>query len=72
MKLKHALLIFLAGFVVTTLGALFKLESWEFASELLIVGLSLKLIGGIRFFDECFAHGCLILLQGLFTTELSG
>jgi hypothetical protein len=56
MKMKHALLIFLSGFIVTALGALFKLESWEYASELLIVGLSLKFTGGILMLYKLLTH----------------
>ncbi|MFN0035496.1 MAG: hypothetical protein ACKVUS_10525 [Saprospiraceae bacterium] len=56
MKLKYALLIFLAGFILIVLGMLFKLESWEFASELLIAGLILKFIGGILLIYKLLTH----------------
>lgn len=56
MKLKYALLILVAGFIVVTLGALFKLESWEYASELLIIGLALKFIGGILVLYKLLAY----------------
>lgn len=42
MKIKHILVLFIFGFIVTVIGALFKLESWPYASELLIIGLPLK------------------------------
>lgn len=42
MKIKHILVLFILGFVLTVIGALLKLESWPYASELLIIGLPLK------------------------------
>ncbi len=56
MKLKYALLIFLAAFIFVFLGALFKLESWAYASELLIVGLALKFIGGVLVLYKLLTH----------------
>ena len=47
MKLKYILVLFILGFLVTVLGALFKLESWPYASELLMIGLPLKALAGL-------------------------
>jgi hypothetical protein len=47
MKIKHILVIFILGFMITSLGALFKLESWPYASELLIIGLPMKVLAGL-------------------------
>lgn len=43
-KVKHILGLFIFGFILTVIGALFKLESWPYASELLIIGLPLKVL----------------------------
>jgi len=45
MKLKFALLIFIAGFFLTLFGLLFKLESWELATEMLVAGLLAQMVG---------------------------
>jgi len=45
MKLKFALLIFISGFFLTIFGLLFKLESWEMASEMLVAGLLAQMLG---------------------------
>ncbi len=44
MKLKYILSILLLGFITVFIGALFKLESYPYASELLLLGFSLKVL----------------------------
>jgi hypothetical protein len=46
MKLIYSLLIFLAGVGLTFLGLILKLESFEYASQILTIGLILQLAGG--------------------------
>lgn len=47
MKYKHIIIIFILGFILIILGALFKILHWQFASELLTVGTFLKILSGI-------------------------
>jgi len=46
MKLIYSLLIFLAGVGLTFIGLLLKLESFEYASQIVAIGLILQLAGG--------------------------
>jgi hypothetical protein len=45
MKLVYPLTILFVGFALTMFGALFKLESWEGASEMLIFGTIFHVLG---------------------------
>lgn len=45
MKTKHALIILVIGFVISFVGALFKLMHWPFASVMLTVATILQVIG---------------------------
>lgn len=45
MPLKYAILILILGGFITFLGLLFKLESWENATEMLLLGLTLEFAG---------------------------
>lgn len=45
MKLKISILALVAGFFLTLFGALFKLESREGSSEMLVAGLAVQMIG---------------------------
>ncbi|MCH3884080.1 GldL-related protein [Tenacibaculum aquimarinum] len=47
MKFKHIIVIFILGFILIVLGALFKILHWQFASELLTAGTFLKIISAI-------------------------
>lgn len=44
-KFKIPLIILLFGIAITILGALFKIMYWQFASGLLILGMSLEVAG---------------------------
>lgn len=56
MKRIFGVLLLVIGIVLTLLGMLFKLESWELASELLISGLVLTLVGGLMLFFKAFSQ----------------
>ncbi|MDC1230092.1 hypothetical protein N8Z45_00990 [bacterium] len=43
-KLIPAIIVFLFGLILTVLGALFKIQHWAFASELLILGNLIEVI----------------------------
>jgi|GEM_PF-5937749 len=38
LKFKHVFIIYLTGFFLTGIGALFKIQSWMYASEALTLG----------------------------------
>lgn len=44
-KLIPAISIFLLGLIFTILGALFKIQHWQFASELLTIGNLIEVVG---------------------------
>ena len=46
MKIKHIIIIFILGFILITLGALFKISHWPYGVELLTAGTFLKIISG--------------------------
>lgn len=47
MKIKHILVLFILGFILTVIGALFKVMHWPNASMLLIFGALTKVFSGI-------------------------
>jgi len=47
MKIKHLLSLFIFAFLITIVGALFKLMHWPGASTLLIIGTFIKVISGV-------------------------
>jgi len=47
MKIKHLLSLFIFAFLITIVGALFKLMHWPGASILLIIGTFIKVISGV-------------------------
>ena len=47
MKIKHILALFIFGFLLTIIGALFKIMHWPNASDLLISGTLVKVLCGI-------------------------
>ena len=56
MKLLYSLLIFLAGVGLTFLGLILKLESYEYASQIVTIGLFLQLVGGGRLLFKVLAQ----------------
>jgi|GEM_PF-2897485 len=55
MKRIFSLLLLILGFVLTLLGLLFKLESWELANEMLITGIAMCVTAGILLFSKTFS-----------------
>lgn len=49
------MLLLLLGIVLTLLGLLFKLESWEMANEMLVSGLVISLVVGVMLFSRAFS-----------------
>jgi hypothetical protein len=49
-------MVWLTGFTVSVFGAIFKAESFVFASEVLIVGKLLQAIGGILILYKLITH----------------
>ena len=61
MKVKHAIVILILGFLLDLVGATFKIEHWPFADVLILSGLALQ------------AAGLILLLWRLMTsTRLKG
>jgi hypothetical protein len=56
MKLIYSLLVFLAGVGLTFLGLILKLESFEYASQIVTIGLILQLVGGGRLLFKVLAQ----------------
>lgn len=56
MKIKHALVIFILGFLINLIGALFKIMHWPFANILLVVATFLEVAGGILFLVKILTH----------------
>jgi len=42
-KVKHLILVFLPGWLLTMLGSLFKIQSWEGGGLMLVIGTMIKL-----------------------------
>ncbi len=55
MKRIFTVLLLIFGFVLTLLGLLFKLESWELANEMLITGVAMGVTAGILLFSKAFS-----------------
>ena len=47
MKIKHLLAIIIFGFIFTIIGALFKIQHWAYASEILTIGTLIKVVFAI-------------------------
>ncbi|WP_413614284.1 GldL-related protein [Flavobacterium sp. N1946] len=47
MKNKHIIIAFILGFIITIIGALFKIMHWPYASALLILGMLCEAYAGI-------------------------
>ncbi len=56
MKTKHALVVLVIAFLVVLVGALAKIMHWPLGNELLILGLSLKVIGVILLLYKLLTH----------------
>ncbi len=50
MKIKHFLALFIIGFFISILGALFKILHWEFGYELASIGFVLRIMAVILIF----------------------
>jgi hypothetical protein len=44
MKVKHILILFISVYILRIIGGFFKLESWPYASELLILGTAVLIL----------------------------
>ena len=55
MKRIFGLLLLILGSILTLLGLLFKLESWELANEMLISGIVMCVTAGILLFSKTFS-----------------
>ncbi len=47
MKIKHLLAFIILGFIFSIIGTLFKIQHWQYASEILITGTLIKVLFGI-------------------------
>jgi len=60
MKTKHTLIIIAIGFILTIIGALFKIMHFETGfitgNLLLLVGMFCEIFGGILFLYKLFTH----------------
>jgi hypothetical protein len=56
MKTKYALIILIVGFIVSFIGALFKLMHWPYASVLLIASTFLQVVGTIILLYKLVTH----------------
>ena len=55
MKRIFGLLLLILGFILTLVGLLFKLESWELANEILLTGLAVCVTSGILLYFKAFS-----------------
>ena len=46
-KIKHILILFLIGWIMYQIGALFKIMSWEYDSQLLTLGTFVKVLSAL-------------------------
>jgi len=46
-KIKHVIIIFIIGWLVYSVGFLFKIQSWEGGSLLVAIGTGIKVLSGI-------------------------
>lgn len=49
-------MVWLTGFTVSVFGSIFKAESFFFASEVLLVGRLLQMVGGILILYKLITH----------------
>ncbi len=56
MKTKYTLLVIVIGFILTLIGALFKIMHFPYANLLLLVGMFCEIFGGILFLYKLFTH----------------
>lgn len=56
MKLKYIIIIFIIGFILITIGALFKILHWMYAPQLLTIGTFLQIIASILFIIKLFTN----------------
>lgn len=46
-KIKHVIIIFIIGWIITLFGGLFKIQSWDGGSLLIMVGVGIKVLSGL-------------------------
>ena len=46
-KVKHVLILFIIGWIISQIGGLFKIQSWEGGSLLIMIGVGIKVLSGI-------------------------
>ncbi len=56
MKVKHALILLIAGFCIDFVGALFKIMHWLYADALFITGAILKVFGSLLLLYKLLTH----------------
>jgi len=56
MKLKYIIFIFILGLIIISMGALFKVLHWMFASELLTIGTTIQIIAFLLFIIKLFTN----------------
>ena len=58
--MKHAVLVFVVGLLVSLVGVLFKITHWSFsgfsANQLLLIGTTLEVVGGVLILYKLFTH----------------
>ena len=56
MKAKHAVILLVLGLCADFVGALFKIQHWAGAGELLIAGMALKVVGSLLLLYKLLTH----------------
>jgi len=56
MKTKHAIIIFVFGYLISLIGALFKITHWGYGNLLLSIGSILKTVGGLIFLYKLITY----------------
>lgn len=56
MKTKHALIVFILGFIISLIGALFKIMHWPLANILLVLATFLEVVVGVLFLIKLLTH----------------
>ena len=46
-KIKHVIIIFIIGWIVSGVGTLYKIQSWEGGALMLTIGTGIKVVSGI-------------------------
>ena len=56
MKTKHVIIVWLIGFSMLFIGALFKIQHWPFAGVILMIGTLLQVIGIFLFAYKLYKY----------------